>query len=300
MLDVVGARWWLCLLVACPLLVSCGKSDSDPDTSIKGQLQAAMKMPNLRKRSKALLDIADNQFERKDKLGAKATIGLAVAAAEEIKGIYDRGAALNSTAYAYGKHELVDQATDVLKKVSDLVSQVEETALAVALIGKMAEIEIRFLDHVNTGNSLFQEGSELADNASKPAERAIGKLNLAFHLHRLKRTEERDGFIEQAFVAQQEIEDHRQASDVTADMASRLLQMECVEMADRAFQSAEERAGKIEESLSQGYALVEIGRRLSRAQRASEANRVLATAREVARQVTDQGLRNELLKRIAE
>ncbi|MFP6620017.1 MAG: hypothetical protein VB877_11770, partial [Pirellulaceae bacterium] len=220
------ASAYLTVSMVCLLLVSCGKSDDKQDSSIQGQLKQAMKIQSLRKRSKTLVEIADRQFEQDDVLGGTATIGLAVDTALGIKGAYERGAVLNSTAYAYGKHELVDKAADVLKQVYRTLEEVVEVDLSVALIGKMAEIEIRFLDHVNTGNDLFEEGATIAENAEKPEEKVIAKLNLAFHLDRLKRTEPRDELVDQAFEALEQIPDDRQRTDVTGDMASRLVQMQ--------------------------------------------------------------------------
>ncbi len=294
------ASGYLTVSMVCLLLVSCGKSDDKQDGSIQGQLKQAMKIQSLRKRSKTLVEIADRQFEQDDVLGGTATIGLAVDTALEIKGTYERGAVLNSTAYAYGKHELVDKAADVLKHVSRTLEEVAEVDLLVALIGKMAEIEIRFLDHLNTGNDLFEEGATIAENAEKPEEKVIAKLNLAFHLDRLKRTEPRDELVDQAFEALEQIPDDRQRTDVTGDMASRLVQMQCLERSKRAFELAETYAATIAEPLSQGYALCEIRDRLRRAKQSAGAERVLAKARQVAEKVTDQGLRKELLNRLAQ
>jgi hypothetical protein len=82
-------------------------------------------------------------------------------------------------------------------------------------------------------------------------------------------------------------------------MASRLLQIECEDLADQAFEQAEKEATSIEDPLSQGYALCEISGRLSNAKRVEAAQRLRDQAREVAEKVVDEGLRNELLKRIA-
>ncbi|MDE0734482.1 MAG: hypothetical protein OSB47_01585 [Pirellulaceae bacterium] len=299
-LSRVPAGGYLTVSMVCLLLVSCGKSDDKQDSSIQGQLKQAMKIQSLRKRSKTLVEIADRQFEQDDVLGGKATIGLAVDTALEIKGAYERGAVLNSTAYAYGKHQLVDKASDVLKQVSRAVEEVAEADLSAALIGKMAEIEIRFLDHVNTGNDLFKEAATAAENAEKPEEKVIAKLNLAFHLDRLKRVEPRDDLVDQAFEVLEQIPDDRQRTDVTGDMASRLVQMQCLEQSKRAFELAETYAATIAEPLSQGYALCEISDRLRRAEQSAGAERVLAKARQVAEKVTDQGLRKELINRLAQ
>ena len=299
-LSRVPAGGYLTISMVCLLLVSCGKSDDKQDSSIQGQLKQAMKIQSLRKRSKTLVEIADRQFEQDDVLGGKATIGLAVDTALEIKGAYERGAVLNSTAYAYGKHQLVDKASDVLKQVSRAVEEVAEADLSAALIGKMAEIEIRFLDHVNTGNDLFKEAATAAENAEKPEEKVIAKLNLAFHLDRLKRVEPRDDLVDQAFEVLEQIPDDRQRTDVTGDMASRLVQMQCLEQSKRAFELAETYAATIALALSQGYALCEISDRLRRAKQSAGAERVLAKARQVAEKVTDQGLRKELINRLAQ
>ena len=299
-LSRLHASWYLTVSMVCLALVSCGKPDNKQDSSIQGQLKQAMKIQSLRKRSKTLVEIADRQFAQDDVLGGTATIGLAVDSALGIKGAYERGAVLNSTAYAYGKHELVDKASDVLKQVSKALEEVTEVDLSVALIGKMAEIEIRFLDHVNTGNDLFEEGATTAENAEKPEEKVIAKLNLAFHLDRLKRVEPRDELIDQAFEALEQIPGDRQRTDVAGDMASRLVQMQCLERAKRAFELAETYAATIAEPLSQGYALCEIRDRLRRAKQSAGADRVLAKARLVAEKVMDQGLRNELLNRLAQ
>lgn len=299
-LSRLHASWCLTVSMVCLSLVSCGKSDDKPDVSVQGQLKQAMKIESLRNRSKTLVKIADQQFEQGDALGATATIGLAVDTALEIKGAYERGAALNSTAYAYGKHELVDKASDVLKQVSRSIEEVAEVDLSVALIGKMAEIQIRFLDQVNTGSDFLEEGATIAENAEKPEEKVIAKLTLAFHLNRLKRIESRDELVGQAFEALEEIPDARQRTDVTGDMASRLVQMQCLEMSKRAFEQAETSAEAIEEPLNQGYALCEIRDRLRRAKQAAGAERVSAKARQVAEKVTDQGLRKELLNRLGQ
>jgi len=70
-------------------------------------------------------------------------------------------------------------------------------------------------------------------------------------------------------------------------------------LADQAFEQAEKEATSIEDPLSQGYALCEISGRLSSAKRVEAAQRVRDQAREVAEKVADEGLRGELLKRIA-
>ncbi|MFP6621196.1 MAG: hypothetical protein VB877_17770, partial [Pirellulaceae bacterium] len=63
---------------------------------------------------------------------------------------------------------------------------------------------------------------------------------------------------------------------------------------------AETYAATIAEPLSQGYALCEIRDRLRRAKQSAGAERVLGKARQVAEKVTDQGLRKELLNRLAQ
>ncbi len=292
-------RRYLVVGVVCLLLVSCGKSEEKKDNSVRGRLQRTMKIENLRVRSKKLLEIADTQFGQDDKLSGKATIGLAVNTAQQMEGAYERGAALNSAAYAYGKHGLVDQASEVLKTVYTVAADLEEADLHVSLLAKMGEIQIRFLDRLNTGNDLFQEATTLSADAAVPEQKVRAKMNLAFHLHRLKRMEPRDDLVDQSFAALEDISNQRQRVDVTGDLASRLVQMECQEPADRAFQMAEKGVSAIEEPLNRGYALCEIGERLSKAKRASAAQRVRNTAKQLAEEVSDQGLRNELLKRIA-
>ena len=281
------------------LLVSCGKSEVEVDTSVTGQLQRAMKIKNLRLRSKRLLSIADTQFEHNDKVNGKATIGLAADTAKQIKIAYDRGAALNSAAYTYAKHGLLDKSSAVLKESYRIVADIEEADLAVAILAKMGEIQLRFLDQLNTGEQMFQEAGALAEKATKPEQKLRAKMNLAFHFHRLKRLEPRDELVQQSFALLGEVSDARQRSDVTVDMASRLLQIECEDLADQAFEQAEKEATSIEDPLSQGYALCEISGRLSNAKRVEAAQRVRDQAREVAEKVVDEGLRGELLKRIA-
>lgn len=281
------------------LLVSCGKSEVEVDNSVTGQLRRAMKIQNMRLRSKKLLSIADTQFEHDDKVNGKATIGLAADTAKQIKIAYDRGAALNSAAYTYAKHELLDKSSDVLKESYRTVADIEEADLAVAILAKIGEIQLVFLDQLNTGEQMFQEAGTLAEKATKPEQKVRAKMNLAFYFHRLKRVDPRDELIQQSFALLGEVSDARQRSDVTVDMASRLLQIECEDLADQAFEQAEKEATSIEDPLSQGYALCEISGRLSSAKRVEAAQRVRDQAREVAEKVADEGLRGELLKRIA-
>ena len=281
------------------LLASCGKSEVEVDNSVTGQLRRAMKIQNMRLRSKKLLSIADTQFEHDDKVNGKATIGLAADTAKQIKIAYDRGAALNSAAYTYAKHELLDKSSDVLKESYRTVADIEEADLAVAILAKIGEIQLVFLDQLNTGEQMFQEAGTLAEKATKPEQKVRAKMNLAFYFHRLKRVDPRDELIQQSFALLGEVSDARQRSDVTVDMASRLLQIECEDLADQAFEQAEKEATSIEDPLSQGYALCEISGRLSSAKRVEAAQRVRDQAREVAEKVADEGLRGELLKRIA-
>ena len=292
-------RYCWSLVALSLLLVSCGKPKSEVDNSVSGQLQRAMKIKNLSLRSKELLSIADTQFEHEDKLNGKATIGLAAETAKQIKIAYDRGAALNSTAYAFAKHDLLDKSSDALKEAYRTIADIEEADLAVAVLAKMGEIQLRFLDQLNTGEQMFQEASALAEKATNAEQKLRAKMNLAFHLNRVKRVEARDELIQQAFVALDEITDARQRSDVTADLASRLLQLEVTDLADQAFRQAEETAASIKDPLSQGYALCEISARLAKAKQSKAAKRLLDQAKEVAEKVADKGLRSELLKRIA-
>jgi len=280
------------------LLISCGKPKSEVDNSVSGQLQRAMKIKNLSLRSRELLSIADTQFEQEDTLNGKATIGLAAETAKQIKTSYERGAALNSAAYGFAKHDLLDKSSDALKEAYRTVADIEEADLAVAILAKMGEIQLRFLDQVNTGEQMFQEATALAEKATNPEQKLRAKMNLAFHLDRVKRVEDRDELIQQAFVALDEIPDARQRSDTSADLASRLLQLELTDLADQAFKQAEEEAVNIEDPLSQGFALCEISARLSKAKQPKAAKRLLNQAKEVAEKVADKGLRSELLKRI--
>ena len=281
------------------LLVSCGKPESEVDNSVSGQLQRAMKIKNLSSRSKELLSIAETQFKHDDKLNGKATIGLAADTAQQIKIAYDRGAALNSAAYAFAKHGLLDKSSDVLKEAYRTVVDIEEADLAVAILAKMGEIQLRFLDQLNTGEQMFQEAGALAEKATNPEQKLRAKMNLAFHLHRLERVEVRDELIQQAFVTLAEISDARLQSDAAADLASRLLQVKLTDLADQAFEQAEKQAISIEDPLSRGYALCKISDSLSKGKRAKAAQRLLGQAKEVAEKVADKGLRSELLKRIA-
>ena len=292
-------RYCWSLVALSLLLVSCGKPKSEVDNSVSGQLQRAMAIKNLSLRSKKLLSIADTQFEYKDELNGKATIGLAADTAKEIKIAYDRGAALNSAAYSFAKHDLLDKSSDALKEAYRTVADIGEADLAVAILAKMGEIQLRFLDQLNTGEQMFQEAIALAEKATNGEQKLRAKMNLAFHLHRVKRVEARDELIEQAFVALDEIPDARQRSDGSADLASRLLQLEVTDLADQAFEQAEATAASIEDPLSRGYALCTISARLAKGKRPKAAKRILDQAKEVAEKVADKGLRSELLKRIA-
>lgn len=281
------------------LLVSCGKPENKVDNSVGGQLKRAMKIKNLSLRSKELLSIADTQLEHEDQINGKATIGLAADTAKQIKIAYDRGAALNSVAYAFAKHGLLDKSSAALKEAYRTVVDIEEADLAVAILAKMGEIQLRFLEQTNTSEQMFQEAAALAEKSTKPEQKLRAKMNLAFHLHRLNRLEDRDKLVQEAFEALAEIPDARPRSDAAADLASRLSQIKLTELADQAFEQAEKEATSIEDPLSQGYALCEISGRLSKAKRAKAARRLLAQAKEVAEKVDDKGLRSELLKRIA-
>ena len=293
-------RWcWLLSLLSL-LLVSCSKSESEEDNSVSGQLQRAMKIENLGLRSKKLLSIADTQLELEDNINGKATIGLAADTAKQIKDPYDRGAALNSVAYAFAKHDLMDKSSDALNEAYRTVSDIGEADRAVAVLAKMGEIQLRFLEQLNTGEQMFEEAATLADECSNPEPKLRAKMNLAFHLDRVKRVEARDELIQDAFEALGEIVDARARSETAADLASRLLQLKVTDLADQAFDQAEKEAASIEDPLSQGYALCEISGRLSKAKRAQAAQRILDQTKAVAEKVADKGLRSELLKRITD
>jgi len=290
--------WSLSLLSL--LLISCGKSEREQDNSVKGQLERAMKIENLGLRSKKLLSIADTQIELEDSVNGKVTIELAADTAKEVKDPYDRGAALNSVAYAFAKHDLKDKSSDALKEAYRTVPDIEEADRSVAVLAKMGEIQIRFLEQVNTGEQMFEEAATLAAESSNPEQKLRAKMNLAFHLDRVKRGEVRDELIQDAFEALEQIVEPRDRSETGADLASRLLQLKLADLADQAFNQAEKDAASIQDPLSQGYALCEIGSRLLKAKRTQAAQRVFDRAKAVAEKVTDKGLRTELLKRITD
>lgn len=288
------------VILICLLLVSCGDSSVEDETSVKSQLKRAMQIRDLRTRSKKLLTIADTQFEQEDGRSAEITIRLAVDTAMEIEDSFECAATLNLAAYSYGKHELVDKAKKVLDTVADKALEVEETDNRVALLAKMGYIRIQFLDQVNPGNDLLEEAAALAEDVEAGEQKMLAKMNLAFYLNHLKRNEQRDELVAQSFTALEGISDQRQRALVAGDMASRLVEMELEEQADRAFQLAEMGAVAIEEPASRGHVLCDIAVLLLQADRISEAERVFDKAREVAEEIAKKDLRSELLQKINE
>ena len=281
----------------CLLLVSCGESTDPQDDSVQGQLQRAVQIGNLRMRNKKLLEIAEIQFQQKDPLHAEETIELAVATAMKIKDPYGSAAGLNSAAFVYGKHKLVDQANDLLKTVYEKSSEVTEVDQRVLLLAKMGEIQHRFLDDAGTGDDILQEAATLAEDAEVAEEKVRAKMNLAFYSNRLDRSEERDELIEHAFVALEGLSDQRKLIQSAADLGSRLAKMDCQEQADQAFQLAEEGAAKIEDFCSRGHLLCEVSDHMGRVKRKAAAQRILDEVLQLAEDVKDDGLRNELLQK---
>ena len=104
--------------------------------------------------------------------------------------------------------------------------------------------------------------------------------------------------LDQSLEAARALEDTRKRADSMTNTAAYLAKMKKTDESKAAFAEAQKEAEKIEDSLSQAYALVHLGEKLNESNLKGSARKILEQAEEAADKVKDQSMRGPLMEKI--